>query len=124
MSQSSRDHRSNSYPVVIGNAVEPKTPDSGFRLYRFLTPLVAAVQWTGDNSSEVVGFGTTLSSGSGIVFGFDHTPLQPTATVYVAARGQWVEIERGSWILFNEESGFFTLADETFRQQFREESAG
>lgn len=93
-----------------------------FRLYRFLTPLVAAIQWTGDNDIAIDNFGAVMTANSGIVFGFDHKPLQPTAMVFVAAHGKWLRIERGSWLLFSEDSGFFTLADETFQRQFREET--
>lgn len=92
------------------------------RTYRMITPLVAAVQWIGTNDSEVRGFGEVMSAASGVVFGFNHVPLHSTATVYVAVYGKWIEITIGYWLLFDQNSGFFVLKDETFCAQFREET--
>lgn len=122
MAQLPRDRHGKFTAMAIRNEMTMPRPPQNIRTYRMVTPLVAAVQWTGDNDSEVRGFGEILSQGTGVVFGFTHAPLQPTATVYVAVHGRWVEIPVGHWVLFDENSGFFTIADETFRRQFREET--
>lgn len=89
------------------------------KTYRKKPVEIQAIQWTGDNASDVREFAEPAFA---VLHDLDRELLnnpECTAELYVAANSVWMAIETGEWIL-QDERGFYPCKPDIFAQTYDE----
>lgn len=83
------------------------------KLYRRKVTEVTAIQWTGQNLSAIQAFvGLVETEGvSRGTQGFQVAGIKDTASLWVSANEDWLNVEVGQWIA-KDQFGFYPIKDE------------
>lgn len=80
--------------------------------YRSKPAEIEAIQWTGDNSSEVRAF---IGNAHASMGGLEHIRDEHTGALWVAKSQQWCQVDMGAYVIREPDgSGVYPCAEDIF----------